>query len=224
MTKDWIECPKCSTPRFIHREDLGYWLVDPTKHNPRIKVGERCRVPLDYEWEGISPFRGLEVTVDEISHYSYAGFDCTCRLHISAEELASRYTLVSGAEITEDEVYDWHFFDEEDGRSPGLYFEHETFNLDPIETRPAQNERVLLVLIMKEGTLGTTVNFTRQKNEYEVRHSGYRPSEASLIRLERAKYHGELIYLSSSCGRNYVQVEYVSKFNADHKRGIKNGF
>ena len=131
---EWIECARCKTPRFIidDNKDIGYWLIDPTKHDPRIKVGKRYRIPLDYEWEGISPFRGLEVTVLDIFHYTKAGFDCLLELHCSDEELAARYSVAIGQDFTVQDVHDAHG-DEIHSLGSTLCIHHETFCLDLIK-------------------------------------------------------------------------------------------
>jgi hypothetical protein len=100
-------------------------------------VGVKYRIPDDYEWEGISPFRGLFCTVLDAGGVTQAGFDCFVKLHVTPEELAARYSVAHGKTVTVNDVIDWHgeqnFHTDGFKYEPGLYIEHEATHLEPLE-------------------------------------------------------------------------------------------
>lgn len=191
--------------------------------NKEIRVGSKCRVKYDAVFEDKpSPFRGLEVTVfDNFGAYSKAGFDCFVKIEAEQDELIARHVVAHGSNLSEfflDSMYHSSNFTTEtmEDVPEGYYCEFDSDDLEII-AQPKQNERVLLVIVSKFGTLGTAVHFTRQKNEHEVRFTEYRPSETSLKRLHEVYRKRGMFYLSSRFGKAEIEIEYMSKFNKEER-------
>jgi hypothetical protein len=109
--------------------------------NKNHMIGVKYRISPDYEYEGPSPFRGLVCTVLDIGNYSKAGLDCFVKLHCTPEELAERYVIAHGIDMTAEDVIEIHGEQNlhTDGfkYEKGLYVEHDSEYLIPLIDKTA---------------------------------------------------------------------------------------